>query len=217
MKKLLFILFASLAFNFIQAQSAASRLAVGAGATSNLYLGNGNFLGGTIRATFNVFDRGTAYVGFNRTVSKTFRHEAYGNAYSSATIPSNITVGYTDKIAMNEINAGFQLFVGKENRDPFGFYFHLGIGIVMAPVVTTVDPYDHNYDLGDIQDGKITYSGFTLNGGIGLQFQIGPGHLFLEPRIALPANQVNGTYVYNPIPFSAGALLGYKVYFGKDD
>ena len=194
---------------------ALANLSAGAGISENIYLGLGPYTGFNLRAAYNLGDKGQAFLAFNYSFSRDFSYSADANALSSLTYPSYISVPYTDKIQLSELHLGYKILLGSENDDDFGFYLHAGLGIVFASVTTTISSYDHNlYNLSFVE-GTVSEVGFVINAGFGLQYKVGPGYIFLDPRFSIPANRVNNSYVTNPIPISVGGILGYRIPFGS--
>jgi hypothetical protein len=64
---------------------------------------------------------------------------------------------------------------------------------------------------------KTKENGFTINLGLGGEYRIGMPSVFGEVGLALPANQVNNSYVENVIPSHFTVNLGIKIPLGSSD
>jgi len=107
-------------------------------------------------------------------------------------------------------------FIGTE-EDVFSVYTPVGANYVSAKykeVLTEAIP--DGYAAQDaIEPGKET--GFTLNFGLGTQYNAGGLRFFGDAGIALAANQTNGQYVENNIPAHFVFNVGVRIPFGPRD
>jgi hypothetical protein len=106
---------------------------------------------------------------------------------------------------------GQYAFIGGGEESAGKFYGIAGVGFVLAKYKEAItETYDKAiYTPMDQVEGS--ENGFTLNFGLGGEYSIGTPRLFAEAGLALPANQVNDSYVANVIPahfvFNAGVKI----------
>lgn len=107
-------------------------------------------------------------------------------------------------------------FIGDEETAG-SFYGQFGASYVMVSykedITGSYDKTTYKYPQDLIE--KTKESGFTLNFGLGGEYKIGTPVVFAEAGIALPANQVNNSYVANVIPAHFTVSLGVKIPFGS--
>jgi hypothetical protein len=109
---------------------------------------------------------------------------------------------------------GQYTFVGSDEESSGKLYGVFGAGFVLAKYNEAInESYDKSvYTPMDQVEGN--EKGFTLNFGLGGEYQIGTPRLFAEAGLALPANQVNNSYVTNVIPAHFVINVGVKIPLG---
>jgi hypothetical protein len=130
--------------------------------------------------------------------------------------------GSSSKNVASEISTNFKTFnlfgqyafVGGREESTGKLYGIVGAGFVLANYKEEIkESYDQSaYTAMDQVEGS--ESGFTLNFGLGGEYKIGTPRLFAEAGIALPANQVNNSYVTNVIPAHFAFNVGVKIPLG---
>lgn len=105
-------------------------------------------------------------------------------------------------------------FIGDQDAT-VSVYGKFGIGLVLVNYDQTIkDNYDKNtFSAPEMGSGSV--NGFTLNLGLGGEYNLGRSAIFAEAGIALPANKVNYSFYYNPIPFNINFSLGARYKFGE--
>ena len=105
-------------------------------------------------------------------------------------------------------------FIGTE-EDVFSIYAPVGVSYVSVKYSEKMKgAATSGYTaLDQLEPGK--ESGFTINLGLGAQYNIGKLRLFGDAGIALPANQQNGQYVENNIPSHFVFNAGVRIPFGE--
>lgn len=94
-------------------------------------------------------------------------------------------------------------------ENTFHFKFIFGASLDMISI-----KYKSDADISDEYPNEST-TGPKLDLGIGGDFKMGNGDMFVELLAGLPANQANGQYIYNPTVAHFGLSVGYNFYFGN--
>ena len=104
-------------------------------------------------------------------------------------------------------------FVGTE-EDIFSVYAPIGASYVNVKYSEQMkEQASPGFTAQDqLEPGK--ESGFTINAGIGLQYQLSMLRIFGDGGIAFPANTQNGQYVVNNIPTHFVFNVGVRIPFG---
>lgn len=181
--------------------------------SENYYLGFGAYSGINARAAYTFNEKGQIFVGFNYSFARNFSYNTEVYANSILTSPNPIKVDFTNRIQLSEINFGYRLMFGYEEGDDFNFYLHVGGGIVFISETVKFADYNHTLYTPNFDEGKLHYLGVVINGGGGFQYKAWHGYAFIEPRISFPLTKVNSEYIQNPIPFSFGSIIGYRIIF----
>lgn len=141
-------------------------------------------------------------------------------------IPSSIsaTNGMDTKTISSEVKykfstislTGSYTFI-KTEEDPISIYTPIGVSYVSVKYSETgSQSIPAGYTAVDqLEPGK--ESGFTINVGLGAQYNMGSLRIFLDGGVALPANQANGQYVVNNIPAHFVFNAGIRIPFGTRD
>lgn len=96
------------------------------------------------------------------------------------------------------------------------FYLGLGASFVMAKYTEAITgSYDNSYKAPEMN--KESNSGLTINGLLGGEYKIGMPSLFAEAGVAIPANQMNNSYIENVIPAHFIINVGVKFTLGGDN
>lgn len=115
------------------------------------------------------------------------------------------------------ISLDVDYFFGGEKEEGLTVYASARMGLVLASVKEkikgTIPPGEEPMD----QSEKVNENGFTIGLGLGSQFALSSMKLFADAGIALPANQVNGQYVYNSIPAHFIFNVGVRFSLGGGD
>jgi hypothetical protein len=204
----------SLLLIFVSA-CAFSQFSAGIAANYSAYKGNfrQSTPGAHIRVGYSANEKITANLGFTYGMPIKLK-----NAVSVADDNGNmISVDSEIKYNFKTISLlGNYRFIGDEETAG-SFYGQVGASYVMVSyeeVITgSYDKNTYQYPQGLI--GKTKESGFTLNFGLGGEYKIGTPVIFGEAGVALPANQVNNSYVENVIPAHFTFSLGVKIPFGS--
>lgn len=202
MRKIILSLSATL---FVMAASA--QFSVGVNANYTMYKGDLQKAtpGAQIRASYAASEKTAVQLSFTYGVPikyASFLTLESNSGSDSKTINSEIAYKF------KTINlVGHYGFLG-DDETTAKLYGIVGAGLVLVSYdEKPKESYDHNaYTASDLLSGKV--NGFTLNFGLGGEYKLGAPSIFAEAGLALPANQVNGTYVENVIPghfiFNAG-------------
>ena len=171
-----------------------------AGVNANYSMYKGDFHkstpGAQVRLGYDFDEKISGFVGFTYGIpikepSSSVVMDQNGNMQD---VPSEIKYSFkTIHFLVHYTFVGDQESTGK-------FYGIAGAGLVLVSYKASITgSYDKNsYTPMDQINGST--SGFTLNFGLGGEYKLGGPSLFGEAGIALPANNVNNYYVYNPIP-----------------
>jgi hypothetical protein len=193
--------------------TASAQFSVGVSANYTMY--KGNFQKATpgvqVRASYGFTEKTTAVFAFTyhmpiKQASSVTLMDGYGNLQEA---PSEIKYNFkTFNLMGNYTFAGDEASAGK-------FYGITGAGLVLINYNETIkESYDKNaYTPTNQVSGK--ESGFTINLGLGGEYNLGSAILFGEAAVALPANQTNGYYVENVVPLHFAFNAGVKINLGE--
>lgn len=209
MKKVTLLLVCSLAASITFAQ-----FSVGIAANYTAYKGDfqKSTPGAQIRVGYSASEKITTELAFT-----------YGfpiNYPSSVTIADNssntINVDSEIRYKFKTISLlGSYRFIGDEESTG-SLYGQFGAGLVLVNYDEKITgSYDKNRYTNplDLLE-KSNENGFTINLGLGGEYRLGVPVLFGEAGIALPANQVNNSFVTNAIPAHFTFNLGVRIPFG---
>ncbi len=204
--------------------AANAQFNIGAQGTIGAFSGGVGFLkGGGIEAGYGLIkSRKHKDAGSKLFVCASFNYYGGGNGtgsfYSTALSSINpvqeITVPYTWKLHLIQVNVGAKYYLAGGMAAPFSFYGQVGLSIEDMPVKYTTGSYNRSqYD--DSQEPLNENSiGAAFHLGVGIDVKAGPVHIYLATRLIIPANQVNGEDIEIVIPFAAVADLGVRIPIG---
>jgi hypothetical protein len=113
-----------------------------------------------------------------------------------------------------QLSLDYKYYLGRNSGyEDGGFYLFAGAGLQMAKATTTLGDYDKTLYYTTLDDGAERVFQPILRGGSGFEFNVGPGFLYGEAFLNIPANNVNGVSVDINLPASAGLQLGYRFPF----
>lgn len=136
----------------------------------------------------------------------------YGNAFSSATDPSQIEIDATWSLKFFHLAAGVRRYFVGDYEEDFGFYGLLELGAMLIPAKTTVAPYDTSlYWVMEEDLSNQTFFNFLLTGGVGTEVNLDFAYLFGDLKLNIPANKVGGATVAVQIPASFTLSAGLRV------
>lgn len=151
-------------------------------------------------------------VGFDYFFGNSTDYETSASSFSSQTTPDRIDVNYTESISMINITAGGKYYFVGDYEEDFGVYGLLDVGLMLAPVKYEYGSYDES--LYDVYEGENTMLfNFSIGGGVGAEYKVGPGSVFSNLYLSLPANNVGDMIVEVSIPPAVGLSLGYRYMF----
>lgn len=107
-------------------------------------------------------------------------------------LPDGTTVEMTEKVSFIPISVeGKYFFVGEVEGD-FNMYGLVGAGYLLG--IDKISAGDYNKNIYDepFTEGA-SLGNFTLNAGLGAEFNLGFGYLFVDGKILLPANLTTGS------------------------
>lgn len=153
-------------------------------------------------------------VGFTLGFTKGFAIKSPSTISSSNGIDSKQTAS-TIKTSISTITLQTKYrFVGSDEGN-FSIYLPVGASLVMAnSKEEQTEAIPAGYTATD-QMETTKQSGFTMNGGLGFMYKIGAPMVFGEVGVAIPANQVNNTYVTNVIPAHYIFNVGVRFSLGQ--
>lgn len=166
--------------------------------------------------SFNLYT-GASY-NFPLTIEKNFT----ARAYSSITDPSTIDVAGRHKLSYYRFELGNRFyFVGEsDNQEGVNVYVNLGTELLVVTNKATYQEFDRElYTLGSTgdvnEDGSNKFANnFMFVVGAGIERNLGPGNIFLNAGIAIPAPQTSDDVTsIAPIPLNIN--LGYKIFFRR--
>ena len=163
-----------------------------------------------LRGEYHLQDRLGIRAGFDYFFGKSTDYVASGSAFSSVTSPSYIDVNYTESYSIINVAVGGKYYFVGDYEEDFGFYGLVDVGILLAPVKYEYEAY--NASLYDVYEGENTMLfNFSIGGGVGVEYKVGPGSVFGDVYLTVPANQVDGLVVEVQVPPAAGLSLGYRL------
>ncbi|MGB0176330.1 MAG: hypothetical protein ACPF9D_04135 [Owenweeksia sp.] len=207
---------AAILFISLLSSQAYSQISIGGQVSYlNLFGGSGlkNF-GLGVKGDYALNDETVLSGGVNYYLPSTYSDFTYGTANSSQTSPTQIEIDVEYKVSFIHLYFGGRRYFVGDYEDDFGFYGLAEVGLLMAPVTTTLGEYDESRYNTSIEDGaKETLINFTLNLGVGVEKELDFGYIFGDLKLNLPANQANGQYVPVEIPTSLSVNAGVRVPF----
>ncbi len=205
---------AALLLSVSQKASAQIRLGGYAGFL-HLFGGTGiNTMGLGITGEYGSSDRVSYHGGIGYYFPATITDYTYGYAMSNQTSPSQIEIPIEQKISFINAFVGAKYYLVGEFEDDFGLYGLGEAGLIVAPAKTTVGTYDESlYYTTTDNNESTTLSNFTVNIGLGTEFNIGVGFLFADLKFNIPAVQYNSRTGASglEIPGSLGMNAGFKI------
>lgn len=219
MKKITLSLLAIVLFTVAKAQIGLGDIYGGAGFNVTGYLtenGLSKGFGPNLRAGVNFTEKFGACINFNRSFPIKFTSTEYAYPFSSQTPGGSITVTSTRKVVFTEANIRANYFMAGSGDDEFGFYGHLGAGILSYKETKEASDYDPNLYYTTESSSEQTM-GLMMGGGLGLQYRSGMFAGFAEFGINLPANEANGESIDPVAVINAGLTVGVKIHFGESD
>jgi hypothetical protein len=189
----------------------------------------GNTYGGGIRFEFAKNETFTKYAGFAYDVPMYSTEEIEAQAYSSWTTPSSqtVTARYSRPMMRFEFGANYYLSGDATSFEGLNWYLTVGAEIIYIGNKPTYSSYDkENYTLGYTDNSDVNEDGsekyglhLFLMGGTGIEKTLGPGNIFLQATIGLPATNIGSSNVsssiedFTPIPLNIN--IGYKISLGS--
>ncbi|MCW3083191.1 MAG: hypothetical protein JWP12_557 [Bacteroidetes bacterium] len=203
--------------------AANAQFNIGAQGTIGAFSGGVGFLkGGGIEAGYGLIksrkhkDAGSklfvcgSFNYYAGTGSGSFDSYALSSSYSVY----SITVPYTWKLHLIQVNVGAKYYIAGGMAAPFSFYGQVGLTIEDMPVKYTIASYNrNNYDTSQEPQNENAV-GVAFHAGVGIDVKAGPVHIYLATRLIIPANEVNGEEIEIVIPFAAVADLGVRIPIG---
>jgi len=181
-----------------------------------------NLLGGSslknfgigLKGDYAINDKTLVTGGASYFLGSTYSTTTYGNAYSSTTVPSRITLNVDYKVSFIQLFIGGKRYFVGDCEDDFGFYGLGELGLVLAPISTTISDYDSDlYDAGVTEGSSETLLNFTIGFGLGIEKEFGFGYVFADLKLNLPANKVNESTVEIQIPAFMTINAGVRIPF----
>ncbi len=102
---------------------------------------------------------------------------------------------------------------GKEFGDILAPYFICGAALNSFKYSSEITGYYDKelYQPNDQMMFNESFTGFSINLGMGVDYKLGDNMLFLDVKGLLPANKVNGQTIEVVIPFTYAIQLGYRI------
>lgn len=207
------LFFASLIFSLLSLQ-ANCQLSLGANASYLNLIGNFNLssYGLGIKADYAVDDENIVTGGFNYYLPITFNDQITGLSYSSAVNPFQIDIDAAYNISFyNLYLGGKRYFVGDTYYD-FGIYVLGEIGMVIAPYTVELGEYDRDLYSTEYDDSNSDFlANFTLNLGLGGEYDFNFAFLFADVKFNIPSNlNAAGDVIAVEIPYSFSIFTGLR-------
>lgn len=135
-------------------------------------------------------------------------------ARNSQASPSRIDVNSKDRTSGFQLSLNGKRYFGNEYEgEGLGFYGLFGMGFNAFSVKSKLEDYDESvygsFERSHYESAK--GSGFTLNFGLGLDFQTESGSFYLEPLLNVPANRSGDEAIDVEIPVTFQINLGYRI------
>ena len=214
MKTIYLLLWASIVASTATAQIDASNFSASFSGNYTMYKGN--------------FKKSTpgAKIDIGYSASEKVRFSLGYSYHAPIKVPSTISTsnGSDLKDVASEIKYNFSTisfaanytFINTE-EDIFSIYVPVGASYVIAKYKEESKvAYPQGYTpLNQLEPGKET--GFTINAGLGAQYNLGTVRVFGDAGFAIPANQANGQYIQNNIPVHLVFNAGIRIPFGMRD
>ena len=170
-----------------------------------------------LKAEYSVNNKTFAGLGFNYYLP--YKEDGTTQAYalSNQMIPSSINVDMEYSVSFMMITLSAKRYFFSDGSSTVGFYGMAEMGLILAPVKSTVvEEYPESlYEVSAYEEGSETLQNFLINAGLGLEGYIGFGNVFIESKLCLPANEVNGKQVEITIPASLCTNVGIRFSFGN--
>jgi hypothetical protein len=195
--------------------AASAQLSVGVAANYTMYKQEfqKSTSGAQIRAGYNVSEKLTGVLSFTYGMPIKFESSVSleDNMGNQSSVDSEI------KYNFKTINLFGQYSLLGSEETAGKFYGLAGVGFVFVNYKEEVlEDYDKSvYTATDLLKGN--ESGFTINLGVGGEYNFGTVAAFGEAAIALPANQANGMYIDNAIPTHFIFNFGVRLPIGGGD
>lgn len=135
---------------------------------------------------------------------------------STASVSDGSSTTTDLKFNFKTITLDGNYFFSDEKTQGFTPYANLGIGLVLVNWKESLTGTVPAGETVSLSPGE-SLSGFTINFGLGAQYSFGRPMIFADAGLALPGNQVNNTYVYNPIPAHLVFNVGCRFALNNDD
>lgn len=154
--------------------------------------------------------------GFDFFLPSKNEYETSASALSSTMTPSSIDFTYSEAVSFVNLSVGGYYYLKGEDGDDFSVFAFAEAGLVLAPITYSYD-YGSNegiknaYNINEFENE--TLGNFTIGGGIGAEYKVGPGFVFGQAYLTMPANTVNGVEVGFSIPPAVGVSFGYRFPF----
>jgi hypothetical protein len=216
MKKNILILSMIVLFINARAEIGKGDIYAGFGFNGTAYLTEGGLSSGiglNFRGGLNFHRKIGIVIGFNQSFPVTFKSTQYAYAFSSLTDPSEIEYVSTKKVKFYDISVHANFYMVGTADDGFGFYGHVGGGILGYDAQVDHPSYDKSLYWSMEQDDSSI--GIMLGAGLGLQYRSGILGGFLEFGANVPVTEVNDQAIEPIALINAGLTLGVKVHFGK--
>ncbi len=209
MKKIVIVLFVT----FLSIQVNAQISLGGQASFIHLFGKTGiNTFGIGVKGDYAKSEKIVITAGFNYFIPSTYSDYTYGNSFSSMTSPSQIDVDVDYKVSLYHVFVGGKYYLVNDCEDDFGLYGIAEAGLMMGAVTTTLGDFNDNLYYTSMDDGaKESLSNFTLDIGIGGEFDLDFGYLFADLKLLLPVNTVDGQTVEVEIPASVSLSVGVRI------
>lgn len=214
MKKKITILLSGLAISFMgMAQMSASDFFIGAAGNYTMYKGgfDKSTPGLKLEVGYGLKEKIGFTFGFTKAfaINQASAIDSYDQNGNSKTTPSNVKINFSTV----SLNAKYR-FIGDE-ESAVNVYAPAGFSYVIANMKETpAEAIPSGYAAADqIESQNLT--GFTINLGLGIGYNIGLPQIFAEGGISLPANKVGNNYVENQIPAHYTVNAGIRIPFGR--
>ena len=159
--------------------------------------------------------RASILAGFN--FSPLAQKNKFNAVYTSSDGTGKTSVLYSESLSINNAFLHIAYRLGSmENKLRFKFIFGASNDFMRLKYKANRKvPAGYKSDY-TVEDASL--SGPKVDIGFGADFRSSPkDDIYFEVIAGLPANQVNGQYIYNPAALHLGFTIGYSHYFGKRD
>lgn len=162
-----------------------------------------------VRISGNLGKHHMLVAGYSYFLPTTVTYTAY--SYPRNYYATGNQFNYTEYSRSKELFLDVFHLIGNENTDKFAFYFHTGVNISFYQETIKYVNMDTVNSYTDVKESKTKRSALYVYVGCGLQYKIGPGYLFLEPKLQIPVPVGKDPRNRERIP--VGISLGYRVCF----